>query len=335
MVIGLVSAAQALGSVFSYECDSAPEDADWTVVQIVCQPDLWVDLCDPDLSVHNRCFFQHVELCEGYPPPGGQQATYMRTLDEFIGEDQFFAEWAVETDADRSEIPWGGGAGLGLGNNYGIGYTFDIARDQAKLNRDNSLPIIFVDLEPGVPHTHRLELYGADLYVWYVDGEIVDQGVPEGEFPSFDPIIIWRAKAAWLPNTTVWDYIRYGTIAADGSGDYDSDQDVDSDDFYFFEQYFFGPDVDAGPGGRFADFDFDTDVDCDDWQQFLLAWSDPPDPPDFPQCVEDEEPPAPIPAVSQAGVIVMTLLLGTALGVAFKQPRVRHRRTLNGQGKMD
>ncbi len=177
-------------------------------------------------------------------------------------------------------LPWGGGA-LALGTNNGINYSFYIAGDQAKLNRDNTLPIIFVDLEPGVPHTHRLELYGADLYVWYIDGVIVDQGVPEGAFPSFNPRITWLAKAAWLPNTTVWDYVRYGTIPVDGRGDFDSDGFVDLDDYYFFQEclanngpgIFGGPDLDAGPGCRFADFDFDTDVDLADFAVFQRAFT--------------------------------------------------------------
>ncbi len=273
VVIALVAVPTAFGSVFSYECDSYPEDAGWNILQNYCDPDQWVDVCAPDLSAGNHCFFQHVELCEGVPPPGGQTAVYRRTLDDFLGEDRFFAEWVVESDADRSEIRWGGGASMALGNSYGIGYAFFIAGDQAKLNRDNSLPIIFVDLEPGVPHTHRLELYGADLYVWYIDGVIVDQGVPEGPFPSFNPRITWRAKASWLPNTTVWDYIRYGTIPEDGSGDYDSDDDIDGHDFYFFQDYLSGPEADAGPGGRFADFDGDTDVDLADFAAFQRAFT--------------------------------------------------------------
>ena len=109
MVIALVVAPQALGSVFSYECDSYPEDAGWNILQIYCDPDQWVDVCSPDLSADNHCFFQHVELCESDPPPGGQSAVYRRTLDDFLGEDHFFVEWVVETDADRSEIPFGGG----------------------------------------------------------------------------------------------------------------------------------------------------------------------------------------------------------------------------------
>ncbi len=109
--------------------------------------------------------------------------------------------------------------------------------------------------------------------MWYIDGVIVDQGVPEGQFPSFDPQMTWRAKAAWLPNTTVWDYIRYGTIPEDGSGDYDSDDDIDAHDFYFFQDYLLGPTANAGPGGRFADFDGDTDIDLADFAAFQRAFT--------------------------------------------------------------
>ncbi len=109
VVIALVAVPPAFGSVFSYECNSDPVSAGWDISQIYCEPDQWVDVCPPGTTTTDYCFFQHVELCEGDPPPGGQQASYRRTLDDFLGEDRFFVEWVVETDADRSEIPWGGG----------------------------------------------------------------------------------------------------------------------------------------------------------------------------------------------------------------------------------
>jgi hypothetical protein len=279
-VIVLASSVQALGGVFSYECDTTPEAAGWEIVQIVCEPDLWVGPCEGEASPDDWCFFQHVELCEGYPPPGGQEGTYTRTLDEFIGEDTFFVEWVVHSTADRSEIPWGGGAALAVGNDYGICYTFFIAADQAELNRDVHLPAVFVDFDSTIAHTHRLELYNVDgpcgdqCYIWYIDGEIVAEGIPEGAFPSFNPDIVWRAKAAWEGNTTTWQYIRHGLIPVDGSGDYDSDGDVDGDDYYYFAECIerSAPDEPAFAGCAWADMDGDGDVDCDDWVIFAAAW---------------------------------------------------------------
>ncbi|MFH1416749.1 MAG: hypothetical protein ABII12_00465 [Planctomycetota bacterium] len=255
----LFGTTRVLGDVFSYEGNSFPEDAEWNVVQLVCEPERWLE---------DGWFVQYVELCPGYPPPGGKEGTYRRPLEEYVGAQTFFVEWRMETDGDRSELPWGGPSNFAAGSNGPVNYRFSISQDMMDLNRDNTLPIVPVEFEAGVPHTHRLELYGDELYVWFLDGEIVDSGVPEGAFPSFNPRITWSSKAAWLPNTTRWDYIRYGAIPEDGSGDFDSDGNLDGRDFYFFGDYLSGPGSDAGPGGRFADFDSDTDVDLTDFAAF-------------------------------------------------------------------
>jgi hypothetical protein len=150
------------------------------------------------------------------------------------------------------------------------------------LNRDNTLPIVFVDIEPGVPHTHRLELRGDESYTWYIDGEIVDSGIPEGSFPTFNPNVNLRAKASWLPNSTRWNYVRWGTIP-EYEGDFNSDGQVDFYDLYFFQECLT---TEAGGwrGCAWADMNFDGDTDCDDWTLFLKAWTDPADPPGIPEC---------------------------------------------------
>ena len=132
------------------------------------------------------------------------------------------------------------------------------------------LPIIFVPIEPGAPHTYRLELYGADTYAWFIDGQVVDSGVPEGAFPSSNPSMTWRTKAAWTGSTSRWDYIRYGTIPTDASGDFDSDGDVDDEDLYFFQDCLLGPDAD-GPGCRWADMNGDGNADGADIRLFVDA----------------------------------------------------------------
>ncbi len=266
-VIVFSAAANSMAEVFTYEANVFPEQAGWDISQI---------FCDPGLSLEeDGRFVVDVDLCKGDPPPGGQGATYRRTLDEHIGSEALFFEWRLQTNADRSELPWGGGGAFAVADDFGVRYTFFIARDEAVLNRDNLLPIIHVDIEPEQFHTHRLELYGDELYIWSIDGEVVDSGIPEGFLPVFNPRTSWRTRSVWLPNTTQWDYIRYGTIPAGGSGDFNSDAVLDVDDFYFFQECRTnsGPATDAGPGCRWADMDQDSDVDAHDFALFQLAFT--------------------------------------------------------------
>lgn len=269
-VLAILTASHAFGDVFSYEGDTLPDQGGWNVSQIVCKPELWVK---------DGWFFVHVELCDGFPPPGGQSASYTRSLEEFVGEDDFFIEWRMQTDGDRSELPWGGPSNFSASSTGPVDYRFSIAADRMDLNRDNLLPIVVVDFEAAAPHTHRLELYGDALYVWYVDGQNMDSGIPEGPYPSFIPSIVWRVKAAFLENTTKWDYIRYGTIPAGASGDFDSDGDHDLRDFYFFHECIAGVDRPAmrgggvDPGCLWADLNQDNVVDLLDFADFQVAFT--------------------------------------------------------------
>jgi len=267
VVIGLVVGARTFGAVYSYECDSLPRDAGWTLLQAWCSPQEWV--ADGKL-------YHHVEFCPGYDPPEGQQFDYRRLLTEFEGVESFFVEWRLETDGDRSEIPFGAPAGFSAWSSGSVDYLFFFASDQVRFVRDNRLPIVWADVTPGVPHAYRVESYGNELYVLYIDGHVIDAGIPEGPYPSLGPAVNLRAKAQFVESTTIWDYIRWGDIPVDGSGDFDSDGGVDLGDFYFFHECLTnrrpgingGPDNDAGPGCRFADFDDDTDVDLRDIADF-------------------------------------------------------------------
>jgi hypothetical protein len=246
-----------LSQVVSYEADSFP-GAEWDRI-VDCTPERWIEQGWLHQEVESR-------QCD----PVSDTEAYIRAIGEFEGALSFFIEWRIEADGDREEIPFGGPAGLGSGSLGPVDYTFFISRDQAKLFRDSRLPIVFVEIERGVPHIHRLEHYGAERYVWYIDGEVVDSGRPEGQYPSNTPSIAWLARSRNSNSHVRWDYVRYGVIPEDGSGDYDSDDDVDEDDYYFFAECFAesGPGVDAGPGCRFADFDDDTDVDLADFAAF-------------------------------------------------------------------
>ncbi|MCH7702426.1 MAG: hypothetical protein IID37_12140 [Planctomycetes bacterium] len=253
--------------MFSYECNSFPDEAGWEVVNEVCDAEQWLD---------GGWLFQHVETgCGG--PPGGGQFDYTRSLAEFIGEPAFFIEWRIETDGDQSEIDGVAPAALTAGGFGVVLYHFTIAKDQVRFIRDFEPPTLWIDIDPDVPHTYRLELFGEDLYIWYIDGQVIDSGIPGAAYPSSTPSINWRAKAWYLESTTQWDYIRYGTIPEPASGDFDSDDDVDLDDYYFFQDCVTEPNTDAGPGCTWADFDGDSDVDHHDFAAFQVTFTGPTD----------------------------------------------------------
>jgi hypothetical protein len=99
------------------------------------------------------------------------------------------------------------------------------------------------------------------------------------------------------------------------AGDFDNDGDVDEDDFDTFEQCFTGPDNPFAPDCEAGDFDGDGDIDCDDWGHFCQAWTPEGSPPELPQCPAQQ----PIPAVSEWGVVVMTLLTLAAGTLVFRR----------------
>jgi hypothetical protein len=98
-------------------------------------------------------------------------------------------------------------------------------------------------------------------------------------------------------------------------GDFDNDGDVDEDDFDAFQQCFSGPDNPFAPDCEAGDFDGDGDIDCDDWEQFCQAWTAGGSPPELSQCPRQQ----PIPAVSEWGIAVMTLLTLAAGTLVFRK----------------
>jgi hypothetical protein len=91
-------------------------------------------------------------------------------------------------------------------------YHTTITNGRVRLLRDTDIPLIFVNVEPDVPHTYRIELFGDELYRWLIDGVVVDQGVPEGTYPYDTSVIVWGSRNYEPGITTRWDYIRYGVI---------------------------------------------------------------------------------------------------------------------------
>jgi len=271
---GLLAEEIVEAAVFSWECNSLPAKVGWTVHPPFCDPRVWVD---------DGRYIQQLDNTACPDATAGAMDAYLRELVDFVGVQEFFVEWRVEGDGPRSEIVGGAPTAMALGNSFGIGYAFFVAHDQAKLNRDNRLPIVLVDIEPSTSHVHRLELYGNESYIWFIDGQVVDFGKPEGLFPSFDARISWRGRSWHAPADNRWDFIRYGVIATDGSGDFDSDGDHDLRDFYHFHECVerphwaefaaASPDGTADPGCLWADINGDNVVDLLDFAEFQMLVS--------------------------------------------------------------
>jgi hypothetical protein len=180
------------------------------------------------------------------------------------------------TDGDQTGIPFGVPAGLAAWSDHGVNYHFVVAKDRIRFLRDNTLPVLFFDFASEIPHRFRLELIGDQSYAFYIDDELMDTGVPEGPFPIPNPGLNISTRARTEPTTTAWDYIRYGEIPEDGSGDFDSSGVLDLRDFYFVHECVIdgGPGTDARRGCHFADMDFDGDVDLNDFATFQTLFGD-------------------------------------------------------------
>lgn len=258
--------ARVQSNVFTSEFVSDPVSEGWVLSVEHCEPNSWND---------QGWYHQELDLEACPPGPGGGRESFYRSLQPFNGISTFFSEFRVHTDGDRSEIPGGAPTVVAMGNNAGVGYNVTVARDLVKFLRDVDLPILFIEIEPDIPHTCRIEQY-PDWYAFYIDGHLIDEGVLDGPFPAYESLITWRGRSWYLPCKNTWDYIRYGKIPEDGSGDFDSDGSAALNDFYFAQECLTndrmgingGPDLNSGPGCRFADFDADSDVDLLDFAEF-------------------------------------------------------------------
>ncbi|MBI3834395.1 MAG: hypothetical protein HY287_08715 [Planctomycetes bacterium] len=255
--------------VFSSEFFSDPASEGWDLLGRYCEPQTWNA---------EGWYYQRLSLDACPPGPGGGDDAYQRSLQALNGTARFFLEFRLQTDGERSEIPYGAPTVVALANSYGVVYHVTIARDLIQLFRDVDLPILLIGIEPGVPHTYRIELY-PDRYAFYIDAYLSDEGLPDGPFPARDSRIAWEGDSWYLPCDNAWDYIRYGVTPIDGSGDYNSNGTVTQNDFFFHECLTNvrpgindGPDENAGPGCRFADFDSDGDTDLLDFAQFQNAF---------------------------------------------------------------
>lgn len=269
-VLLLASEGSALAQIVSSEFFSDPVSEGWTLVQQYCNPKVWVQ----DGWYHQSLDF---DGCGG--PPGGGQDSYTRQIGEFEGLDRWFMEFSVLTTAPSSELPGQAPAPVTTANSFGIVYGATVSSDLIKLFRDTDLPILFIPVEQGVPHTVRLELVNeaVSTFSWFIDGSLVSAGLAEGPFPVQGPRIAWRGRAWYLPTENAWSYIRYGRTPEPHSGDMDSSGHLDLVDFYFFQECLtaehHGPGQPVWPGCRWADMDADGSLDMHDFGAFQRAFT--------------------------------------------------------------
>ena len=177
----LVSATSGLADVYTYECDSSPPDAGWTLLQVVCEPEQWTE---------DGSLIQEVPLCNNQENPNwSTRIDHGRDIENLEGVSSWFAEWRVTTTGIREELIYGAPALLVVFDGNALLYHFTIADDRVRFIRQLGVnPTLYFDIEPLVPHIFRVELYGRDLgnsFVVYIDGEIVDSGAAEG--PLLNP----------------------------------------------------------------------------------------------------------------------------------------------------
>jgi hypothetical protein len=257
--------APALAFVFTYEANVYPIPPAWE--RIVTGT--------PERRLEDGWLIQTVVE--------GEQDDYSYDLggiSSLVG--RFFVEWRAVTDYPEWLIDdWQTPTALAAGGMGGVLYHVVMTESAAVLLRDIYIPRVIVPISAGEPHTYRVEVY-SDEYVWYIDGVVVDSGVPEGPYPDPNAFVAWGTRGfEGMTNTTAWDYVRFGEIAEDASGDYDSKFGINLGDYRFVHEcltndgpgLFGGPDRNAGPGCRFTDFDDDGDVDLRDFADFQIVFT--------------------------------------------------------------
>ncbi len=265
-------AGSVLGQVVSYEGLAFPEDeGEWVRRDLPFLADRWLMQDDEGVS----WLVQHADVVDQGPPQEGEWDLYDHSLADLDDLTTLHVQWRMYTDGSSEGIPGVSPAALVAGGSSGVFYHFTLADDRVRFVRDVLLPPVFVDVAPLVPHVYRLEVYGDQLYRWYVDNTLVDSGVPEGPYPTDDSVIAFGVHGGFDDETTKWDYIRFGVIPDAGSGDMTGDGAVGLDDFRFFQECVdnSGPGIDGGPGCAWADMDQDDDVDFHDLRLFQLAFT--------------------------------------------------------------
>ncbi|MEK6674875.1 MAG: hypothetical protein AABZ47_04375, partial [Planctomycetota bacterium] len=240
----VVSQAQ----IVTYECETFPEKVGWEHVYF-SQINRYID---------DGIFVQFID-------GEGVVDAYRRPIAEFAGSGVFFVEWRAESDAPKSILDFSGTpAALVLGGQSAAFYHFTMTDSKVQISPGFSLPTVFADIVPGVPHTYRVELCNVPLcpenrYAWYIDGQMGDSGVADGPYPGESSVVLFATRRQGFDSTTRWDYVRYGVIPQEATGDFDSNEAIELFDYYFVHECLTndrigihgGPDNDSGPGCRF------------------------------------------------------------------------------------
>ncbi len=117
---------------------------------------------------------------------------------------------------------------------------------------------------------------------------------PPWPYPSADPDIPTSSFRTYLDRSMNYilaagyfatnDLGQIDLLEWDGLGDFDTDSDVDIDDYTAFASCYSGPFNPHPAGCEPGDFDGDGDVDCGDWDAFQVVWTGPGTVPPLPQC---------------------------------------------------
>jgi len=211
-VLSLSFSPAALGGIVTYDGTVFPETQGWRRS---------TGGYFSDRSLSDGWLIQQAEVVPQDPPnlDASEDDFYYHSVAEFAGSETFFLEWRVQTDGQRSGFPNVSPAPIVAGGTRGILYHFTIAEDQVRLI-DSNLSVLLFDIEVGIPHTYRLELYGTESYSFLIDGHVVDSGVPEGAYPTLDSEIVFGGRAVHGQDITTvrWDYVTYGAIPEPATG---------------------------------------------------------------------------------------------------------------------
>ena len=208
LCLGVSSVASADVPPVFFEGDCFPEELGFERTTHH-RPDRWID---------DGWFVQEIDVGDGDGSPySGELDTYLYDLGPYTGE-PFYVEWRMITDAPNEEIDaHSGGANMILVGGD-VAYRCSMASGLAGILRGYPYPIQYFEIEPGVPHTYRLEVYGAEYFSLSIDEVIVDDGLPEADWPTPDALISFGSRYYLNEHITQWDYIRFGSIPEPASG---------------------------------------------------------------------------------------------------------------------